>query len=582
MKIKLSFFLFLLLGLCLFWSSCQRKAHNRLLLQIAERIETEPREALKMLDSVRNKISSFPTREQMYYSVLRMWAMDLCNKPLLEDSAMYAVVSYYEDEGIPDEKANAYYYMGGVCRDMKDAPQALDYYMKALSLCDRCMNKGLEPRILTQMGLIYLRQGYYDEAMGVFRQAVGATVKNKDKRGYAFSLREVGKTFYHMQQYDSAVAYYEKAYRTVADDKKLRAQAMELKEEKESLSLAIGNHILPARTGAVKSLSSNLPLWNLLQGEFLVKADRKTLARVCFEQALNTGNNYIRQEAALNLSRLDESAGNYKDALDKYRLHVQLNDSIQSVNDKRQIRQLNALYNYQLRAKENARLEEANSKQQTVLIVMVAIMWGGLFLGLFFWQYNSYKRHRREVDRRMQEEARQELYRRSLQRLEDNKVHIQELEKLLQDVHIENDAFQQELLEMRKRKLEMENEQITVFHEENQLLMDRWTQSEMYKRIQYLLKEGRPLSSEEKERLCLLMDEIFDGFAARLLQSCTRITSNELLICYLIKIQLRPIEISILLSCTKQAVTMARTRLYEKIFGVKGSTDQLDEYVLSL
>ena len=45
------------------------------------------------------------------------------------DEAM-GVVEYFEKNGSQEEKLEAYYYLASVCRDLKDYPQAMDYFRR--------------------------------------------------------------------------------------------------------------------------------------------------------------------------------------------------------------------------------------------------------------------------------------------------------------------------------------------------------------------------------------------------------------------------------------------------------------------
>ena len=52
--------------------------------------------------------------------------------------------------------------------------------------------------------------------------------------------------------------------------------------------------------------------------------------------------------------------------------------------------------------------------------------------------------------------------------------------------------------------------------------------------------------------------------------------------CLLIKVRVQPKDIASLTAHSKESVASTRSRLYQKIFGKKGSTRDWDEFILSL
>jgi DNA-binding NarL/FixJ family response regulator len=77
------------------------------------------------------------------------------------------------------------------------------------------------------------------------------------------------------------------------------------------------------------------------------------------------------------------------------------------------------------------------------------------------------------------------------------------------------------------------------------------------------------------------IEKTHPGFQKRLL-SFKRLSTQEQHVCWLIKAGVSPIGIAQLTSRSKQSVSSSRARLYEKVFGQKGSPAQWDEFILSL
>lgn len=75
---------------------------------------------------------SEPESTQMYYRLLSIKAYDKAFIPLTSDSLILPVLHYYINRNDKRHLPEAYYYAGRIYRDLGDAPQALDYFEKAL------------------------------------------------------------------------------------------------------------------------------------------------------------------------------------------------------------------------------------------------------------------------------------------------------------------------------------------------------------------------------------------------------------------------------------------------------------------
>ena len=77
------------------------------------------------------------------------------------------------------------------------------------------------------------------------------------------------------------------------------------------------------------------------------------------------------------------------------------------------------------------------------------------------------------------------------------------------------------------------------------------------------------------------IDLVYDDFATRFRQLSDRLNEKEIRTACLIKIGLPPAMIARRLFCTKTNISMIRRRIYEKIFGEKGSSEQCDQFIVS-
>ena len=195
------------------------------------------------------------------------------------------------------------------------------------------------------------------------------------------------------------------------------------------------------------------------------------------------------------------------------------------------------------------------------------------------------------VERHQQDEAtaiareqqlRQEAerkHRQSRQQIEENNQHIQQLEQQLDEARKQNDQLTIQKLKLDTEQLRAENANIEATNERKEYLLREFQESLIYQRI--LINAGKPkfhLRDEEWDFLAEWIDKVYDNFTTRLM-ALTPLNITERQICYLVKLNLKPSQIAVMLNITDTAISMNRNRLYKKIFHEKGSSKDFDEFI---
>ena len=99
-------------------------------------INEKPDSALRLLDSLSTEAQSWPKSQRMRYSLLTMKAQNKAYVPFTSDTIAKDLVSYYDDNGSPNDRLLARYLLGCVYRDLGEAPHAVDCYLDAISQAD--------------------------------------------------------------------------------------------------------------------------------------------------------------------------------------------------------------------------------------------------------------------------------------------------------------------------------------------------------------------------------------------------------------------------------------------------------------
>ena len=105
--------------------------------------------------------------------------------------------------------------------------------------------------------------------------------------------------------------------------------------------------------------------------------------------------------------------------------------------------------------------------------------------------------------------------------------------------------------------------------------------SDIYLRIKRDMNEGRSLSEDDWAELTEVVNTTYPNFSEKL-YSLYRMSDQDFRVSLLIKIRLQPKDIASLTAHSKESVASTRSRLYQKVFGKKGSTRDWDDFILSI
>ena len=168
----------------------------------------------------------------------------------------------------------------------------------------------------------------------------------------------------------------------------------------------------------------------------------------------------------------------------------------------------------------------------------------------------------------------------SQQNISRNEAKIRELETLLQKLGDENSLLRLEL-EEKKATLDYNNKVAIIENEKRQQAETVIFSSDVYQHIQDNLNTGRPLTYQDWLELAEMVNSVYSGFTEKL-YNLYRMTEQDYHVSLLIKMRIQPKDIALLTAHSKESVASTRSRLYQKVFGKKGSSKDWDDFVLSL
>ena len=573
-----------LLLLCLCLAACRQAPYPAVLRQADSLLRVRPDSAMALLRQAAPLMPQQPEATRMYYRLLCVKAADKAYVVHTSDSLIRPVIAYYEEHRDRRHLPEAYYYGGRVYRDLGDAPQALDYLQWALDLLPQEEGDMLKSKIYSQMAMLFLYQHMYDEALVILRKAHAHNVVTGNVRSRIFNLRDMADAYGGNNLPDSAVYYYQKA-----DDLAISVGNSDLSNMIQSQLAGLYSY-LGKYDLAKEALQHGLKHKHKASqsGIYSIAADiylhygQVDSARYYNTRLLNMGNIYGKRAAYMALAQIAMENNDAQRALQYLHGYILYSDSVGRVTDTETVRRMHALYNYQLREKENARLKVLNQQKQTLLNYMLI---AGLFLFSLLFAYLQYSRRKR-IELRIQlekaERLKNELYRQSESYIKENNVKIARLEEQLR----ESDASLQKQLEAQREAMLYENRQAYMALEKQKQVLAAIGESSIRKDILVKLNTcdscKKVLTVTDWRAIEQEIEQISPEFKMRLYNLCSKLSENEYPICLLIKLGFQPTEIAKLTLHSKESITSTRRRLYEKVFGSKGSPKDWDEVIYTL
>lgn len=571
--------LFFLLCLC----ACRQVPYPTALITADSLANIMPDSAIHLLESIKTEISTAPEATQMYYRLLCIKAKDKAYILNTTDSLILPILNYYVEKDDKRHLSEAYYYAGRVYRDLGDAPQALPYFYKAMEALPEDTESPLKGKIYSQISTLLLSQKLYEEGLEVLKEGYRYSLLRRDSIDMLFCLRDIGSAYRELERPDSTLHYFREARKLAyamdnrrminMTESQVAAVCVQLEDwenAKQALDIAIKSTYLPG-------LSST---YSIAAEYYYLTGQPDSTIYYC-KRIEDVGNVYGKRNACLRMGNISLDRGNPQAALKYINQYLLYNDSASRLENMETIRKMHSIYNYRLREKENDALKAENSRK--TLIMTYAISSGLILLLLFllYWQHSRRKQlllnAQLEDIRRLKEEQ----YQKSTLFIKENKKKIALLEQQLQALGEKDKALRAQL-QMQKEITLYANKRAEIEKDEQRMLHSVIQESDIYRLLkEEILPDNRPITREKWKALKETVNDVYDDFTGKLYRY-HKLSEHELHICLLLKINMSPIEIARLTSHTKESISSARRRLYEKVFREKGAPGKWDEFIASL
>lgn len=480
-----------------------------------------------------------PMESEMYQKLQSIKKADKNDEPINHmDTLITQLVDYYEHTGSKLKLAEAYYYAGRVYSERQEIPLALDFFHKAADALPESDSPILGNVIYSQMGYIFSHQGLHNEAVEAFTKSYREGLIRNDTLIMVFGLRDIALEYRKAKDYNQSELYLRKATKMVSSNKKYPEMFHALTAQFASLCLIKGDSDKALRV--LQSTIGDTELKNqsgtyTIASKIYMAVGMVDSAEYYSRELLKVGTLYAKCSANERLAEIAVLRKQPEQALRYLTEYKRLNDSINSITNMENIAKIHAMYNYQKREQENAKLREENQQKTYYLIVAIIVIIalslicviGGLL----------YRKHRKT------------LWLKS---------------ELLEGVKRQQVGVDKQLAEEKLAQLQVTNIGKLIFK-----MLDDTTDNK------------KRLTEDDWKDLEQTVNTICPRFSERL-RGLSELNEYELRVCLLKKIGVAPSKIALLLNKSKQAINSTRERLYKKAFGQKGTPSMWDDYLQTL
>ena len=490
-------------------------------------------------------------------------------------------VQFFDDHGTPNDRLLAHYLLGRAYHDHGEAPMALECYQKAAESADTlsadCDYKQL-CRVYAQMAQILYQQGLYRQELSHIDLSVKHALKGKDTLAALMSYEQESQAYRNLNMPDSLLYICEHVYKLYCKygyphyaARSLFYTFSTLISRKEFDKVRTYMQIYESESelfDSLENIQKGREIYYKIKGLYYLHTNVLDSAEYYFRKELCDGKDYSNQNSAANgLAQLFRTT-HQQDSAIKYALYAYaMLDSTFAQRATKEVERMQAIYNY-TRHQEIAHQEHKKANQRTIIIWICV----GIIIVICLLTFIII----RELTRKRK--AAEQKYLQSLSTIEQAQKDIAKLQT--------NAQINKELI---SEKEQIIREQETIMKSllrrdsNSQSLADRkFMETDVYKRIEHLSTKGQQPTQEEWEQIEQQIFLCYPGFKDLLSNHKSAISDKEYKTCLLIRIGIKPTNISFMLGVASSYITELRTKMLQKLFGMSGSSKSFDKLLKAI
>ena len=490
-------------------------------------------------------------------------------------SAADSLSRYYDNKGLLKKHAQALLFLGDIYRLSADNPSALNCYLQAEIIGKKASDYILQAWSSKSIGDIYFDQRMFDYCKSYYRQYYQLAYEHGDTLRLVHGAQRMGKLYTIENNVDSTIFYYRQGI-------KLGRTLMQATELVTNLKANLSDVLIQIEEYEEALRIMDKDSANMFNWAFWYYGQHQADSAIYyFQKSSNLYDLQVRSECLEMLALLYAEKGDYRQSNNYYYQLRSVEDSLKIYSQAEETRRTNAQYNYNLIKQDRDSLAK---KHRSVLALLISIVITALLL--FLSVIMSLKRYREKKNNeilreRLQRQEEENRLKNSIGQIAENKRRINSLEIALTEAQQRNDELEARRLKSAAELLLLKNQQIENSRRQEELKLEAFTKTELYRKLKPI-NGGPPARLTEADwiELGCNIDDIYNNFTSRL-TAMAKLSSNDLKLCYLTKLDIAPSSMASLLFLSKAAISLARRRMWKKLKGEEGTSAQLDAFIKS-
>ena len=489
--------------------------------------------------------------------------------------------NFFDDHGTPNDRLLAHYLLGRAYHDHGEAPMALQCYQDALDYADTlsgdCDYVQLS-RVFGQMAQIFYEQGLYRQHIQCEKKSIKFAWLGNDTLAALMSNEQEFLSYYELGIIDSAIIVIEEVAhkynqygRSVNSAISLGLAIPLLIDKREFPKAKHYMNLYESYSGRFDShgnIEAGREIYYKTKGLYFLYTENLDSAEYYFRKELRNGSDLGNQNSAANGLALLYHKIHKPDSAAKYAIYAYtMLDSVYAQRSTKEVERMQALYDY-TRHQKIAHQEQKKANQRTIIIwICVGIII--VICLLTFIIIRELTRKKKTAEQKyMQSQSVIEQAQRDIVKLKTNAEINKELISEKEQIIREQETIMKSLLR----------------HDSNsQSLADRkLIDTDIYKRFEQLSTKGQQPTQEEWEQIEQQIFFCYPGFKDLLSKHGSAINDKEYKTCLLIRIGIKPTNISSMLGVASSYITELRTKMLQKLFGMSGSSKSFDKLLKTI
>ncbi len=295
--------------------------------------------------------------------------------------------------------ANSYNSIGEICYEQGNLSQCLEYYDKSLIISEKTNDSWSIIYVCNKIGFVYKEQGENSQAVKFFKKGLEVGLDTENKREIANSYINIGSV--QEQSFSLSLDFYNKSLLLNEEIGNKSGISRSLNylgifyEDKGDFISALKSFNKSLRLNEELKNKNGIIISEINIGRVLMKKGDLKIAEEKVEKALNMakdlGNINLIQSATIRLTEIYQKQGKGLKALEMYKLHIQMKDSLNNEATQKATAQQQAKYEYEKQKAiddvEHDKLlaiEQEDKAKQKVITIAIGVGLGLVVVFLLF------------------------------------------------------------------------------------------------------------------------------------------------------------------------------------------------------